>query len=315
MATTTDTLTETPTTTEAAAAKSARTFRQSGLLSESTLRKLRTRHQEFGHAVAVKLGALLRLDCQVDIAALQTVSFEAFLGRLLTPTHLVLFKLESLRGICILETPPQFALPIVNRLLGGSSKSVEKDNSRVLNEIETALLDQIADILLGEWCHVWHDVQPFRHSLLGHEIDGRLLHTAARDSMMIDVVLEFTIGESKQNCRIGLPYLGFEPLLQKMNAVQTSPAIETAPQDAKVLPWNTRLDDAPIRIRLQCSGLSFTTRELAGLKVGDSLPLDPQRLAQVQLCLGDKPKFVGSLGKVGNRWAMRVTHKQEPKTL
>ena len=155
MATTTDTLTETPTTTEAAAAKSARTFRQSGLLSESTLRKLRTRHQEFGHAVAVKLGALLRLDCQVDIAALQTVSFEAFLGRLLTPTHLVLFKLESLRGICILETPPQFALPIVNRLLGGSSKSVEKDNSRVLNEIETALLDQIADILLGEWCHVW----------------------------------------------------------------------------------------------------------------------------------------------------------------
>ena len=128
-------------------------FRQPSFLSASELRKLRVRHEEFIRSLAARLSIYLRLEFGLQMSKLETLNFQKFIDGLSSPTHLTLFKLEPLRGVCLLDVPPRLGLSIVDRQLGGPAHCI--DATRDLSEIEVGLLDQSVEILLSEWCNLW----------------------------------------------------------------------------------------------------------------------------------------------------------------
>jgi flagellar motor switch protein FliM len=94
-------------------------FRQPSFLSASELRKLRVRQEEFIRSLAARLSIYLRLEFGLQMSKIETLSFQKFIDGLSNPTHLTLFKLEPLRGVCLLDIPPRLGLSIVDRQLGG----------------------------------------------------------------------------------------------------------------------------------------------------------------------------------------------------
>jgi len=288
------------------AASPSKPFRHAGLLAEAELRKLRERHEGFVRALVARLSTYLRMDFGLELVGFKTITFQNFVERMVTPTHLTLFKADPLRGIGVLDMPPKLGLAIVERLLGGAGR-VDTAPDRPLTEIETALLDQIEDLLLGEWCHQWHDLQQFKHALLGHEIEGRFLNTTARNTMMLEVLLEACLGDSKQQCRIGFPYHSLEPLIRRLSGESSPAPTEHAPSASPKLQWKAAFDNVPVAVTAVISGLESTARELANLKVGDTLALNSQRLNEVQIQLVNTPKFIGTLGKIDGVWAVKLT--------
>src|SRR5262249_40258099 len=125
-------------------------FRQSGFLAPSELRRIRLRHDQFVRGLASRLEMFLRVEVNVLLAKVQIVGYQKFIDTLPSPTHITLFKADPLKGTGLLVIPPRLGLSLVDRLLGGPGQL--PDASRDLSEIEIALLDQIAVLLLGEWC-------------------------------------------------------------------------------------------------------------------------------------------------------------------
>jgi len=280
-------------------------FRQSDFLAENELRKLRGRQEGFIRALAARLSLYLRLEFGLQAAGMRAVSFQHFIERMLTPTHLTLFKLEPLRGICFLDIPPRLGLTIADRLLGGAAHSA--DPKAELSEIEIALLDQAVQIILTEWCAQWSDLQELKPALLGHEMDGRFLQTSARNNLIFEVSLEASLGDCKEKFRIGLPYRSLEPLLRQMSGSMEAQTKETPAPAAPVPRWNQVFDDVPVAITAELRGLELTARALTTLKPGDTLPLQPQHLTQVRLRLAQTPTFLGNLGTLSQKWAIEVT--------
>jgi flagellar motor switch protein FliM len=62
-----------------------------------------------------------------------------------------------------------------------------------------------------------------------------------------------------------------------------------------------------VPISAHWSGLELTAGQLAQLKVGDVLQMEPHFINQVQIRLANIPKFVGRLGTQENRWAVEIT--------
>lgn len=286
-------------------------FRQAVVLSSNELRRLRKRHDEFAVSLAARLSMTLRLDFELQVTKLQTLTFQSFAASLATPvTHLTLFKVEPLRGIGVLEINPRLGLAIVDRLMGGAGRAPEANQD--LNDVEVSLLDQISMVVLSEWCNHWLRYQDMRPSLLGHENSGRYLQTSPTDSTVLALTMQAKLGECTETIQMALPYVSMEPLVRQLNR-ELEKAEEKKPTPEAARPkWNPLLSDVMVAITAEWQRLELTARELTKLKIGDVLELDPEAANCVQVRLGDKPKFIGRLGTRAKHWAVELTEVIKP---
>ncbi len=283
-------------------------FRHPVFLSPPQLRRLRVHHEEFIHSLAARLSVYLRLEFGLQPSQFQTLTYQKFTESLSNPCHLTLFKVEPLRGICVLNIHPRLGLSMVDRLMGGPDHSVTVN--RELSEIEVALLDQIVHIIIGEWCNHWSKLRELHPVLLGHENSGRFLQTSVPDAIMIALTMEARIGECVEQFQIGFPYTTLEPLLQELGLKLNPQAEEKAAAVAKAVAhpkWNHDLADVRVPVTAEWPGMELAARSLARLKVGDVLPLPMDFASQIELRLAQMPKFQGRLGTRDQHWAVEVT--------
>lgn len=278
-------------------------FRQPAFLNAGEMRRLRLRHEDFIRSLAARLSIYLRLEVTIQMSRLQTVLYERFTESLPNPTHLTLFKAEPLRGICLLDMRPRLGLTMVDRLLGGPAHSV--DSTRDLSEIETALLDQVCGLILGEWCNLWHRMQELRPSIIGHENNGRFLQSAAHDTVMLCLAMEVRLGDCMEQLQLAFPYFTIENLVRQLSNTEDTDRAE-ASSPPTPLRWNNVLDDVPVGVSAQWRGLDLTARQITELKVGDVVMLDPACAEVVHLQLEGITKFLGRLGTLADHRAVEL---------
>jgi flagellar motor switch protein FliM len=276
-------------------------FRQPAFLSSGQLRRIRLRHEEFIRSLAAHLSIYLRLEVVIQMSKLQTLTFQKFADSLPNPTHLAQFKVEPLTGVCLLDMAPRLGLTFVDRLLGGPAHSVSPDSE--LSDIEAALLDQVAILLLNEWCALWQGMEA-HPVILGHESNGRFLASSAQDTVMLILSMEVRVGDCVEQMQLAFPYMTIEPLVR--NLAQGADAQDGA-NPRGPLKWNPGYDEVPIQLRAQWLGLELTAGQLSTLKSGDVLLLDAGCFDRVELCFEQLTKFYGRLGTSGESWAVELT--------
>jgi flagellar motor switch protein FliM len=280
-------------------------FRAPAFLAPNLWRRLRREHQDFAESLAGRLSSYLRLDTAVRVAGLERTPYRDFIPTLAEPTHLALFKLEPLRGICLLEMHPHLGLSMVDRLMGGPGQAASL--SRDLTEIEVVLLDQALGVILDEWCLAWAKLQDLRPAILGHESTGRYLQTAAADALMLVVVLETRLGNCLEEVKLAFPCATLEGLFR-----QLEPVLEPAPKNAPAPPaakakWNPDFNSVAVPLAAAWPARQLSARQITQLKVGDVLEWDLPAASQVVLRIAQSQKFIGQLGTKAGRWAVEIT--------
>lgn len=289
-------------------------FRQPAFLNMSELRKLRSWHEEFGRALAARLSLFLRLDVAVQITRLQTLPYHKFIEGVPNPVYLTFFKVEPLRGVALLEVPLKLGLAMVDRLLGGPDQTVQAAPAagpqREPSEIELALLEELAEVILGEWTGHWAQRRDLRAVVLGHEsneTNARHVHSPAQDAVMLVLGLEARLGDCVETMQMAFPHSLLEPLVPGLGVREETGDPEPAPAQAGPLSWNHALNDLEIAVSAEWNGMEVAVRDLAQLKPGDLIELRPDAAANVQLRLGEALKFAGRLGTVRDSWAVEIT--------
>ena len=300
-------------------------FRQSGFLAPSELRRIRLRHEQFVRSLAARLAIFLRLEFTVQLAKLQIVGYQKFTEGLPNPTHITLFKIDPLKGVGLLVIPPRLGLSLVDRMLGGPGKMPE--TARELSEIEVALVDQVSTLLVNEWCAHWPELRSpretagpsvlpppegnilrgeLRPSYLGHENNSRFLQTATPETAMIIITLNSGVAEPLEPIQLAFPYVTVEPLMRLL-APAGLPENEVIAAAAAQPKWNPEFNDVRVPVVAEWQGLHVSAGDIAHLKAGSVLMLDPQCAAQVQLNFNRVPKFAGRPGTRAGNWAVELT--------
>jgi flagellar motor switch protein FliM len=278
-------------------------FRQSGFLAPSELRRIRLRHEQFIRALAARLAIFLRLEFTVQLAKVQIISYQKFTESLSGQTHITLFRTDPLKGVGLLILSPRLSLSLVDRLLGGAGQMPE--TPRDLSEIEIALTDQLASLILGEWCNHWPEMKELRSVLLGHENNSRFLQTAPPDTSMLILTMNAGIGEQLEQVQIAFPYATVEPLMRQLSPAL--PEADAAPARSARVAWNTEFDQVNVTASARWEGLKISAAQITRMKLGDVLMLGSECAAQVQVCLGHIPKFNGKPGTCSGKWAVQLT--------
>jgi flagellar motor switch protein FliM len=278
-------------------------FRQSGFLAPSELRRIRQRHEQFIRALAARLAMFMRLEFTLQLTKVQIVGYQKFIEGLPSPTHITLFKTEPLKGVGLLVIPPRLGLTFVDRLLGGPGQMPTESHD--LSEIETVLVNQVATLILTEWCNHWPEMKGLQPSLLGHENNSRFLQTATPDTAMLILTMSTSIGEQAEMIQIVFPYATVEPLMRLLTP--SLPVSDAATARAAKPRWNPEFNEVKVPVVAEWQGLKMSAGAITRLKAGDLLALDPACAAQVQILLNQIPKFTGRPGTCVGKWAVQIT--------
>ncbi len=280
-------------------------FRHPAFLSQSELRRLRVRTEAFARTLSARLSMYLRIDCGLKLAGLQMLSYRSFVNGVGNPAYVGLFRAEPLPGICILEVKQNLGLAIVDRLLGGPADPGEE--TRDFTEIELALLEQAAQVIVKDWCADWKGVKDLRPVLLGHETGGRFLQTSPHDTVMLSLFMEARVGECTGTIQLGVPVFTLEPLIRRIAPPAEAPA--AAPETGSSAParWNPAFDSVPVNVSAAWEDIEVTSRDLAALKPGDILELPAAGAGKVIVRFAKAPRFRGLLGTCADRWAVQIT--------
>lgn len=275
-------------------------FRQSGFLAPSELRRIRLRHEQFVRRLAARLAIFLRVEFTVQLEQVRIVGYQKFIESLPGPTHITLFKTDPLKGTGLLVIPPSLGLSLVDRLLGGPGGM--PGAGRDLSEIEIALIDQVAVLLITEWCNHWPEMRELRPALTGHENNSRFLQTSPPDAALLVLTLAAGLGDQLEPIQLVFPYATLEPLVRLL-----APAEADSAARPPKLAWKPEFDDVPVPVVVEWQGLKLSAGDITRLKNGDVLLLDPGCASQVQLRLSHVPKFLGRPGTRAGKWAVELT--------
>jgi flagellar motor switch protein FliM len=280
-------------------------FRNPAFLTELELRRLRLLHEDFIRYLGARLSLFLRMELGLKMAKLTTLTYSKFTDSLPSPTHLCLFKIEPLLGVGILDVNPRLALTIADRMLGGRGHSVKLE--RYLTEIEIALLEDIINIILEEWCAQWKNEQELHPIILGHENNGRFLQTSPKDAIVLALTLEASFGDCSEQIQIGLPYYTIEPIVRKMQSRRQKDNATTSIE--KRSQWLEAYDHIKMPVLAEWEACEVNLREIVNLRVGDIIELPSNLFEETRVLLNGTPKFIGKIGLDGGHAAVQITRK------
>lgn len=280
------------------------------VIDEAVLRLLRLRHEEFAAFVSSRLSIFLRLDFTLKLQRISSLPYRRFTSQVPNPGHVLLFKLEPLAGVGVLDINLRLGLAIVERLLGGKGAAAAAPGG--LSEIEQNLLDDVLLVILEEWCRQWGADRRLTSAVVGHESGGRYLQTSASDTPMLVVVFEGSLGECKERLQLAIPYASVESIIGALSAARLPVATEPAPAK-RPSAWRPAFSSIPIPLSIEWDACEISLREIIGLAPGHLLRLPKSILRDTRVRLGGATKFIGEVGVEDGRLAIRIDQKLSPE--
>lgn len=190
-------------------------------------------------------------------------------------------------------------------MLGGRGHSVKLE--RYLTEIEIALLEDIINILLEEWCAQWKNEQELHPVILGHENNGRFLQTSPKDAIVLALTLEASFGDCSEQIQIGVPYYTIEPIVRKMQSRRQKDNATASTE--KRSQWMESFNHIKMPLLAEWEACEVNLREIVNLRVGDIIELPSNLFEETRVLLNGTPKFIGKIGLDGGHAAVQITRK------
>ncbi len=247
-------------------------FGQAASLSSSDLHRFRTHNMSAARAMAGRLSLFVRAEFSLELEEVSTMTFQKYTDNAPTPCHLVLFKIDPLQGIGVLDFAPSLALVLTDRMLGGVGAMIDPD--RPLREVEHSLVDQVSRILLQEWVENWKTRETLIPRLLGNENNPQFLTICDPDEEVKVLKYTATMGDVFDRVQLVLPVKMSDPLIQQLTA-DTDVKKKDAASKKNIMPtWNSAYNDVKLHVSAVWDDVEMLSRDLLNFKVGDFLPLN-----------------------------------------
>lgn len=286
-------------------------FRRPNKLSRDHVRNLQIIHETFAGQFSMVLSSSLRVISTVTVEQIGELTYEEYVRDLPTTAHLSLLSMEPLPGVALLDLPVTTALVWVDLLLGGQGRPVP---DRPLTEIEVHLVRGVLERALSDLADAFEPVRALTPEVVGHESNPQFAQIAAPSDMVVVVTLELTLATGTEleptRATFCYPYTLLQPILDDV-AGSTEPHVRrSAVAEETRARVGTRLQVAPVELRVEFAPLRMSSRDILRLRPGDLLPLPHPADRPLTATVGGVTLFDVEPVRRGKRVAARVTARR-----
>ncbi len=282
-------------------------FRRPDKFSKDQLRTLQMLHETFARLAGTSLSAMLRTQVTIDLISLEQVPYEEYL-RSISQSVFTIMSLPPLSGQAVLEIEFALVFAMIDRLLGGPGKSINRSN---LTDIERPLVRTTIERMFQALKSAWEGIVIVNPGIEGMETSSQFVQIAPPNDIVVTILFEVKIGNQRNAMSLCVPYLVLKPITAKLSAQKwvANANRKHSPVSRRLLSSTVNQSKVECTIRLGKANISF--EEMMNLQPGDLLRLTRRNTDDLELLVGEVPKFAGRPAIRGRKLVFAVTDSLE----
>jgi flagellar motor switch protein FliM len=287
-------------------------FRRPHRVSKERLRTLEAIYERLVKSLEGWLMGRVRGQVDLRLLSVEQLSFGEFTLSLPTPCASYIFDVRDTGGQQgVIDFGHEFAYYLVDRLFGGGTGPTVPN--RAMTPIERMAIRTVADRVTTLLAEVWQDHVSFNLELSGFESIPEILRIANREDPVLVANIEAVAGEVNSLLILCLPFSVLEKFFSggahaRINNVTGSEREREL--NREVSESSLRATRVPISARLPEFQLSM--RDISALRVGGVLATGIPCDAELEVRVGEQPRFRAAAGRVGRKLAVRVLDPLAP---
>jgi flagellar motor switch protein FliM len=251
---------------------------------------------------------------EVSLDRITSVRFGDYLNSIPLPAILAVFKAEEWENFGLCTVNSSLIYSIIDVLLGGRrGHSSVRIEGRPYTTIETSLVKRMIEVMLADAELAFKPLSPVKFNIDRLETNPRFAAITRPANAAILIRLRIDMEDRGGTAELLLPYATIEPIRGVLLQMFMGEKFGRDPI------WEghlaTEIAQAEIAVDAVLYESKLPLRQIMGLRVGDTLPLEIRPDASVTVRCGDWTLTEGRMGRIGERVAVRVTKPlRKPKT-
>jgi flagellar motor switch protein FliM len=281
-------------------------FRLPNRISKSQLRTIRNISENFAESFGSYLMTTLQTVVNIRVNTVDQIYYSEYVLSVPDPSVLYTFTIKGTDIRLVLELNIDFALALVDRLLGGSGNSAKPQ--KVITQIEQKVLSNVIEKIMFDLKKAWMVIDNFEYKLDGFETDIDFVQLSSPNESVLLISFEISIGDQSYLMNLCFTTFAFDPILSKLSTKRVT-TIKNSKYYGMTASELIKLQlsevELPVVVELGQSSISF--QELLDLKIGDIIILDNKIHNELKVNVNDKLAYYAHPGIVNNHKAIRIT--------
>jgi flagellar motor switch protein FliM len=278
-------------------------FRHPSKFSRDQVRTLEFLHETFARRLQTALSAYLRTVVQINMLGVEQGVYDEYVRQVPNPAVLYPISMDPLPGRAALELHTNVVFIIVDRLLGGLGKGLNK--GRELTDVEQTLLETVVWEVLSALKESWANVATLQPRLGEIAFTPQFMQIAISSETVLTISFEIRILDSAGTMRIPETVLG--PVMEQLTAQTFYAGARRTLTPAQTTGLRRNLDRVTVPVVGQLGETELTINEVVNLRPGDVIPLRRRSKDELEVLVAGVPKFWARPGLVGRRTALKIT--------
>ncbi len=242
---------------------------------------------------------------EVSLDGLNSVRFGDFLNSIPLPALLTVFRAEEWDDFGLITIDSALIYSVVDALLGGGRDTAPiRVEGRPYTTIERNLVERMIQVVLSDLTSAFSPLTPVTFSFDRLETNPRFAAIARQNNAAITARMRVDMDDRGGYLELLIPYATLEPIRELLLQMFYG---EKFGRDSI---WEGHLANELWQMQVEIDAVLdeqyLPFREVANLRVGDTLPLQAGTKSPIILSCGGIDMAKGSMGRAGDKVAVRI---------
>lgn len=260
-------------------------------------------NERFARHFRNSLFGMLRRNADISVSGVQMLKFSEFVHSLFVPTSLNITRVTPLRGKSLFVLDPKLVFSVVDNFFGGSGRFHTKIEGRDFTPTELRVIQMLLGIAFDDLKTAWKPVLELEFEYVNSEVNPQFANIVSPSEVVVVTTFNVDLESGGGDFYICLPYSMLEPIRELLDTGMQS---DRGERDER---WELAMREEVMGASVEISSIlgeaTLPLRALAGLQVGDIIPLDVKDT--VEVCAENLPIFRGTLGVHNNSYSIKIS--------
>jgi flagellar motor switch protein FliM len=246
---------------------------------------------------------MLRRSADISVSGVQMLKFSEFVNSLFVPTSLNITRILPLRGKSLFVLDPKLVFSVVDNFFGGTGRFQTKIEGRDFTPTELRVVQMLLRITYKDLKTAWEPVIDLDFEYVSSELNPQFANIVSPSEVVVVTTFNVDLDSGGGDFYICLPYSMLEPIRDLLDAGMQS---DRGERDER---WELAMREEVMGASVEISSIlgeaTLPLRAVAGLRVGDIIPLDVKDKVVVRA--ENLPIFHGELGVHNNSYSIKIS--------